>query len=148
MKKFQFRLETLLRLREAVRDERRSQLADAFRVLETLAEQDSKLTREMNELRSTVRSRTGAIDVDHLLNSQRYEMVLQLERQKLQQQQLTVNAEIEKRREALVAADQEVRSLEKLRESQSLRHRAEIEQREMKEMDEVAARTYTRGSLG
>jgi flagellar export protein FliJ len=45
-----------------------------------------------------------------------------------------------RRREALVAADREVRTLEKLRESQHERFRREEETRETKRLDEVAGR--------
>ena len=46
-------------------------------------------------------------------------------------------AEIERRRQALVEADREVRVLEKLRERQLEQHRREEELRETKRLDEV-----------
>ena len=48
-------------------------------------------------------------------------------------------AEIERRRQALVEADREVRVLEKLRQRQAEQHRREEELREAKRLDEVAA---------
>jgi flagellar FliJ protein len=55
-----------------------------------------------------------------------------------------VATEIEKRREALVDADRDVRSLEQLREAQLERHREEQERRQMKVLDEVALRGFGR----
>jgi flagellar export protein FliJ len=144
MKKFQFRPETLLRLREATRDERRSQLADAFRVAATLDQQHAELERGLAAVRESQRSPTGSVDVDRLLNAQRYEMVLQAEKRQVEQQQAAVAVEIERRREALVLADQDVRALEKLRETQARRWREEEERQSMKELDEVAGRRSPR----
>ncbi|HEX7450504.1 MAG TPA: flagellar export protein FliJ [Pirellulales bacterium] len=142
MARFQFRLATLLKLREALRDERRAQLAEALRLSDEL-----QLRRdEIDELlRGAQRSQVvapGAVNVDRLLDATRYDVVLRVEKAQLEGQQATVAAEIEKRRQALVAADREVRSLELLRETQRERHNAEEESKARKELDEIASRRY------
>jgi flagellar FliJ protein len=147
MKRFQFRPETLMRLREIVRDERRAELADAFRVAATLDERHGALVRELDGVRDGQRTPAGLVNVDHLLESQRYEMVLDLEKRHVEQQQARVAVEIEKRRAALVAADQDVRSLEKLRETQLSEWRIEAERQEMKVLDEVAGVRHGRDAL-
>lgn len=142
MARFQFRLAALLRLREAARDERRAQLAEVFRLAESLAEQ---LRRVAENLREVARSRavsSGAVDVEKLLAATRYEAVLLVEQAQLERQTTAVAVEIEKRREALVAADRDVRALEKLREAQQTRHRAEQEQKSIKQLDEAALRAF------
>ena len=48
-------------------------------------------------------------------------------------------AEIERRRQALVEADREVRVLEKLRQRQAEQHRRDEDLREVKRLDEVAS---------
>jgi flagellar protein FliJ len=53
-----------------------------------------------------------------------------------QRKQLAV--EIERRREALLAANREVRVLEKLRDHQMERYREEENRRDIKRLDEVA----------
>lgn len=142
MARFQFRLAALQRLREAARDERRAQLAEVFRLAESLAEQ----TRQVVEnLRDVARSRAvsaGAVDVEKLLATTRYEAVLMVEQGQLERQAAAVAVEIEKRREALVVADRDVRALEKLREAQQARHRAEQEQKSIKQLDEAALRAF------
>ena len=140
--RFQFRLTTLLRLREAARDQRRGQLAEAFRAEEALHARLSELEYDLGELKRQYRqtAAAGPLDVDPLIDAQRYELLLLAEQQSIGQQSQTLAVEIDKRREALVAADREVRVLEKLRETQADRHRSDEEQREMKQMDEVASR--------
>ena len=145
MRPFQFRLATLLRLRESVRNERRMQLTDALRVESVLAEQAAELAREMGAARKAQVAPAGVVEVDRLIEAQRYELTLQMEQRRLEQQQATVATEVAQRRAALVTADQDVRSLEKLRESQMERWRADAERQVMKEMDEVASRAYALG---
>jgi flagellar protein FliJ len=140
MKKFQFRLDSLVRLREAVRDERRSQLAEALRIQTSLEAEMQQLRAKLNEARQMHTAPRGAVDIDRLLVAERYEMVLLLEKHKLEQQQADVAVEVEKRRQALVWADQDVRVLEKLRETQFQRWRAGAEHDAMEHLDEIAGR--------
>jgi len=140
MKKFQFRLDSLVRLREAVRDERRSQLAEAMRIQASLEGEMQQLRLKLNEARQMHTAPRGAVDIDRLLVAERYEMVLLLEKQKLEQQQANINTEVEKRRQTLVWADQDVRVLEKLRETQFQRWRAGSERDAMEHLDEIAGR--------
>jgi flagellar protein FliJ len=140
MKKFQFRLDSLVRLREAVRDERRSQLAEAMRIQASLDEDMQQLRLKLDEARQMHTAPRGAVDIDRLLVAERYEMVLLLEKHKLEQQQASMNAEVEKRRQALVWADQDVRVLEKLRETQFQRWRAGSERDALEHLDEIAGR--------
>lgn len=142
MSTFRFRLATLLRIQEAARDERRSQLAEAYRAEQALRERMGALQQEFARLKGQYRqaSERGHVDIDRLIDVQRYEVVLSAEQQVLRQHELALAQEIERRREALVAADREVRVLEKLREQQRERHRAVEEQQAVKQMDEIAAR--------
>lgn len=141
MAKFSFRMATLLRLRESVRDERRGELADAYRVDEVLQSRQQQLAAETARQRELCRqlSRPGTVNIDQLLESQRYEMTLKVVQKQLQQQRETVAAEIERRREALVEANREVRTLEQLREKQLAAYRHEENLRDIKRLDEVAA---------
>lgn len=142
MARFLFRLKTLLRVREATRDERRGQLAEAYRVDEQLAATRDALQQEAaGQKRRYGESLGGEIDVDQLVSMHRYELVLRAEIHATDEQRKTLAVEIERRRKALVAAETEVKVLEKLRETQHVRHRAGEALAEMKELDEVAGRT-------
>jgi flagellar protein FliJ len=140
--KFKFRLATFERVCEAARDERRLQLAEALRIDEALDERSRALELELAELLTQARqtAKPGLVNVDRLINAQQYELVLRSEQQTLARQRAVLDAEIERRREALIAADREVRTLEKLRESQQQRFQQEESVREMKQLDEVALR--------
>jgi flagellar export protein FliJ len=140
MSTFRFRLSTLLRLREAWRDERRTQLAEAQQAEQLILDRIAEIDRELSDAarRSFDAARPGAVNVDRLADSARYEMILKVERQSADQQRQAVAAEMLKRREALVAADREVRVLEKLRDSQHERHRDEEARQEAKRLDEMA----------
>lgn len=146
MAKFRFRLATLLRLREAARDDRRAQLAEAYRADEIIARQEQGLAAELIELEEQTRQAAapGHLDVDRLLEVRRYDLIVRSQQQHVRQQRQAVQAEIERRREALVDADRRVRVLEKLRQKQSERHRQEEIRQEIKQLDETASRRSVR----
>src|SRR5690242_7503558 len=123
MPSFQFRLATLLRLREVWRDERRAHLAEAEQAEQLITDRLAQIERELADVarRALDAARPGTVNVDRLADSARYEMILKVERQSADQQRQAVAAEIENRRAALVAADRDVRVLEKLRDSQHQR---------------------------
>ncbi|HEY2760486.1 MAG TPA: flagellar export protein FliJ, partial [Pirellulales bacterium] len=90
---------------------------------------------------SKTAGQVGPINVDRLLDAGRYEMALRAERQSASSQRDTVAQEVERRRQALVEADREVKSLEKLRERQLERHRYEESRRESKQLDAIAVQS-------
>jgi flagellar export protein FliJ len=69
-------------------------------------------------------------------------LVLGAQLKVIDEQAVKLAAEMEKRRQALVAADREVRVLEKLRETWQARHKHEEQVMEMKDLDEVAGRRF------
>jgi flagellar protein FliJ len=142
MARFQFRLAALLRLRELARDERRTQLAEALRLVDQLRSWFDEIEAQLRGAQQALTPSPGAVDVDRLLNATRYELVLRAEQRQLQQQEAALAGELEKRRQALIAADRDVRSLERLRETQQERHLEQEDQRARKDLDEVALRRY------
>jgi len=146
MRGFTFRLATLLRLREAARDERRSELAEVYRIDELLNRQSDGLAGEVDRLRAQCRTAAGpgTVDVDRLVEAQRYELALRAYEQQLAAQREAVAAEIGRRRQVLVEANREVRVLEKLRDRQARRYRADENRRETKQLDEVAVQRAAR----
>ena len=146
MSAFRFRLESLLRLRLADRDQRRADLAKAQRAEEALVAQGAVLEREQgaNQVLSRRWSSPGAADVDRLIAAHRYELVLRTGLQQLAAQIVQVRGEVGRRRQALVEADRQVRVLEKLCERQQLAHQLREEKREQKELDERAILNFCR----
>jgi flagellar FliJ protein len=146
MARFRYRLATLLRLKESARDERRAQLAEAYRAAEILVERLREVDEEIAATRGHAQelARSGKVDIDYLLNSHRYERVLGMQRKVIEQQQQQIAAEVERRRLALVEADREVRVLEKLREKKLHEHLQREDRRDQKLMDELAARSTSK----
>ncbi len=140
MAHFVFRLATLLKVREATRDERREELGKAHEAEAILNERKQELDRESQEAAAWQGggSMIGSINVDRLLGGLRYELVLDAQRQALAQQEEQLQAEIERRRQNLVEADREVRVLEKLRERQLEEYEHQELLKQQKEMDEIA----------
>jgi flagellar protein FliJ len=140
MAKFKFRMTTLLKLREATRDERRAELAEAYRADDILKERLEQIHRELNGAFEICRKAAGPgrVNIDALIESQRYEVSLRAYEKHTLAQRERLAAEIDRRREVLLAANREVRVLEKLREHQLERHREEENRRDIKRLDEVA----------
>jgi flagellar export protein FliJ len=146
MSAFHFRLETLLRLRMAERDERRADLAKALRAEGLLLGELRQIEVEQLQAQAKVREQSapGAADVDGLLRTNRYQLVLKSQRGQLESQLAQVRAELERRRLALLEADRGVRVLEKLRERQQAAFRQREERLETKTLDEVAIGAFSR----
>ncbi len=140
MTRFEFRLQTLLRLRAAARDECRQQLAKAYRADQILADHCEQLQTELQETKRCARQSVapGRVDVEQLLNTNRYELILAAQVQQVEQQRTLVASEIERRRQTLVEADRQLRILEKLRERQWAEFQECEHQREMRQLDETA----------
>ena len=140
MAKYTFRLNTLQKVREIHRDQQRSSLAEAFRAEHVLAESRADLALEEQQLRELQRSETSGqyLDVNRLLEAQRYELLLKAQSQELAKQAVLLAAESERRRQMLVEADREVRVLEKLDERHRDAHNRVEQRAETKRLDEAA----------
>jgi flagellar export protein FliJ len=146
MAKFRFRLQVLLKLREAARQERRLELAQAYQADELLRQQKEQLAAEKIEMqkRSQVAASPGPVNVDQLMVAHRYGLLLDARTRMLEQQQERLQEEIDRRRQALIEADRLVRVLEKLRDRQLEQHREEEAKQEVKRLDEIAQRQVSR----
>ncbi len=142
MPRFDFRLQTLLRLREQLRDQRREELAKAFQADAILADRRDAVNQRLVALKAEYRAASGVgeVHVERLLISQRCEVALRVEIGHVDEQRRMVAEEIEKRRAALVEADRQVRVLEKLKAREYERFVHDERLRENKEIDEIAGR--------
>lgn len=142
MATFRFRLETLKKIREGERDERRRRLAEALQALQIVEQKRQELRAEAARVQEQTRraSQPGTVDVNALISQQRYALLLSAQGQQLQEQAARIEDEIERRRAALVEADRQVRVLEKLRERQLAAFLEQQEKRDQKQMDEIALR--------
>lgn len=146
MTEFRFRLASLMRLRESERDERREALAQAYRADQMLQQQQETVQNDLRENQRQVQecAAPGPISVERLLGRHRYELILQAQLRQLQRQRQTIAAEIERRRQALVEADRELKILEKLRERHFQEYLFQQQKLELRELDEIALRRTVR----
>ena len=73
-----------------------------------------------------------------MLEAQRYDLLLKAQSQEPAKQAVLLEVETERRRQALVEADREVRALELLDERQRRAHIREQQQAETEQLDEAA----------
>lgn len=141
MAEFRFRLDAVLRVRQNTRDQCRLRLAEVLCADETLRERLSRLGAEYERLQADRRQALGhgELNIERLVDAERYAAVLKTEENALRQERETLAGEIQRRRETLLEADRNAKALEKLRERQRQRYRLEEERREAKRIDEVAA---------
>jgi flagellar protein FliJ len=146
---FRFRLQALLSLREFNRDQRRVELAEALDVQRQLAEQRLEVQRKIASIRNQVRAATGPgrVSLDTLRDAGRYESGLRAELAAVIPQELAAEQCVAERQQVLAEAEGEVRVLEKLRARQLENFTREQDRRDVKQMDEVAARGERTGGF-
>jgi flagellar export protein FliJ len=143
MAKFRFRLATLRKLRESHRDELRGKLAEAYQAVQKLEEQQLVIVDELLALQDVQRRATEGTttSVNSLLEAQRYQAVLRAQQSTLRDHSKVLSTEVERRRQNVIEADQQVRVLDKLNERQRLEHQQTLNRAEVKELDEIASRS-------
>ena len=139
MSQFKFRLQSVQKLRERLRDEAADSLQQAHMALKKLNDQLDQLKAEMTQ-QSQLQHQwsNGVINTQRVLESQRYQMHLLSEMQHIQQNIELVQQECERRKLALVKREQDVKALEKLRESQTEQWKHEQLVLQQSRMDEWA----------
>jgi flagellar FliJ protein len=139
MKKFKYRLQALLRVKEHIEKERQKVHAGALQKVRRQTDELDRIdgSRQAN-LSAQRRQMTQHVSVAEMLIYSRY--LARLKREQLASTELlnVLEGEAEEKRTELVAASRDRRVLEKLKEKQSAKHHAEIEQALTKENDEIA----------
>jgi flagellar export protein FliJ len=143
MSRYKFRLQTVLKLREAKRDHARASLAEAFRAGDVLDENRRGVATEQGALRDLRRAAAGEhyLDVNRLLEAQQYDLLLRAREQELARQQALLEVETERRRLALVESERDVRVMQMLDDRKRAAHVRNERRRETQQLDEVAARS-------
>lgn len=146
MAPYRFKLESVRRVRQARRDGLRGELADAYTAAEKLADERRRVGRELAAVRARLAeaSRSPQLDVNRLLDAQRYELILKAQLQDLANKEAMVAQEIERRRDAVAEAEREVKVTDALDRAGRERHRTEAARAESKQMDELAGVLWTR----
>jgi flagellar export protein FliJ len=116
----QFRLATLLKIREQDRDMAAKAVQDVRLAIEKLDNAQLEIdeaNRQMNEARK--QSSSGAINLNQILDAQRYQLVLSAQSTQIADHKGKLNQELERRQFTLVQSQKAVKSLEKLRDQRS-----------------------------
>lgn len=149
MARFEFRLKTLLTLRQGERERCRAELAAAYALARQVDERRRALEAQLEQQREWVRAGTapGTIAVEKLRDAQAYEAALRADRAEVVANHQSAAAEVGRCQQAVAAAESDVRALEKLRERQLeeyLRRQALVENQQS---DELRARRPLTGSV-
>ncbi|MEM6797947.1 MAG: flagellar FliJ family protein [Planctomycetota bacterium] len=140
MPPFRFKLEPVRRLRASERDELRGKLAEAYEAAQRLANEAARIEAEITSERQRQSAGVAgeSLDVNQLLDSQRYELVLKSQLADLSKKAELVEQEIDRRRQAVVAAERGVKVLDSLEERQKARSDQRAAREEQKLLDETA----------
>jgi flagellar export protein FliJ len=145
MKPYTFQLQTLLELRIHHRTEQQRRLAEALHAEEILAQQMADVQIELQQVKASASNRqVGDVDINRLLDAQRYELVLAGQLRLLSEKQKQVALESERRRQAVIEADRGVKSLQQLDEQHRATHRRQTERHLQRELDDLATTRFSR----
>ncbi|MCA9203991.1 MAG: hypothetical protein KDA59_13135 [Planctomycetales bacterium] len=126
-KKFVFSLQAVLDTRAAEQRQRRLQLADALRAEADALAAEQSVRAELARLESDLRLATASTNIDLLLltETHRRQHALRNQLVALAAQRAELSSQANQCREALVAANRDLRVMESLREKQADEHRRE-----------------------
>ena len=135
-----FRLKTLLKLNEQARDQRQRMLSDAKQAVELLQNRIDQLESELADIKQQTSHlvQQQTINPDTWADQQRYRWVLQSQKSQMLAQRGQLEQEVERRENALMDADREVKKLEKMRDRELELERVRLNQLEQKELDDLA----------
>jgi len=140
MRPFHFRLKPLQRLREQTRDAAQRDLAEARARAAQLQRQEADLKNELQGLEEHMRGAVNKneLDIDRVMDGHRHQLSLQARLAELDKAMTEARQQVEECRTKLVAADRQVKVLEKLHERQLAAHQRRMAQAEAKQLDEIA----------
>ncbi len=145
MKKFAFRLETVLKLKEKALDDKMLEMAKITKILQ---EEEEKLNNLINKkanindhLISIYQSRE-CLDLQEVHNHKEYLIQLAVNITNKENLLKQINAALKEKQMEVQEALKEKNILEKLKEKQAEKHYVEIMQKQMTELDDITISRY------
>lgn len=139
MARFVFKLEGVLRHRQFVERQRQRELADLQSQMNTLhnalRDLDQRAQANVDDLRRN--HLVGRLDLNYLATHRRYMLAVQQQAMELARQMAVLQRQIDQARAALAEAARQRKVIEKLRERQWERWKADQDRSEMNQLDEV-----------
>ncbi len=142
--RFKFNLETLLRLRLLEQQQAQRSLSEAMHAMDILEKRIEQTEQERVSVRNYIAPQVGKVQLNLLLDGGRYDLLMRAQIAEFENQKVQLNEEVMRRREVLRQADQQVRQLERLKETAKGRFDQEARARQQKELDEVAVQLHQR----
>jgi flagellar export protein FliJ len=131
-----------------MREQCQLDVAEAEDARRRLVAEQKLLERRLAALQAGMRSSVspGLVDLQRLSSAGDFSSRLQVQLTELSQQRVRLEEEIARRRQALVEADRDVKTLEKLRERQHQQHEMAARRAGQKLQDDASARSFARES--
>lgn len=145
-RRFQFRLETVRKLKEQALDRQRRVVADTVRALGRVEQRIARLTRQLYRTIEQSRSAQQAakLDVNSLCGQEFHRGWLHRKIMESHTELATTRAELHVERAKLAEAWKQLRAIERLREKQWTRYRTELAREEQAANDEAALNLHLR----
>lgn len=147
MKKFRFKLETLLKVTRMNKDQAQVELAKATKLLEEARGYLQVLLQEMAQGHKDYAELTGEGKVISLGRLMTFNSFFNWKREQIEAQQQRIiqcQAERQKRMQELVKIMNKLKSIEQLKEKQLKQYMAELLEEEQKQLDEIGGQLYFR----
>lgn len=145
MKKFKFRLDTILKLREKALDDKMLELA---RVTKVLNEEEEKL-QELIDTKSQINNNLIAIyekaqclNLQEVQSHKDYLVQLSINITNKENLLIQIRCAVKEKQKEVQEALKEKNILEKLKEKQSEKHYQELSQKQMIELDDISISRY------
>ena len=147
---FRFRLTPLLKIRENTRRDKQAELVQALDAEAIVLEKLEEIKQKRVDLQEATRAKIleKQVHVGFMISSRRHEAFLIVQQNQIEEKLEVLRKEIERRREALLEADKEVRVMEKLRDKQKERYEQEQLAIETVLMDEIGSQKAARQISG
>ena len=141
MGQFTFRLQTLMRVRQSRRDRHRVRLAEAVEVEQGVARRLEELALQRHALQVECREAAGPgiLDLERLVERRQHERLVTEEIKQLEIQQAESARRSRRQSAVLVAAQRELRSLERLEQHQQAKYELQHKRQETRVLDEMAS---------
>lgn len=143
---FQFRFDSILRLRCRERDDAGVEVGNANEAIRRVQEQINEIQQQRDEIRiessgllasGTNSAGNATFAVDRILQRGRFDLQLQAEMVALEQTVVSLKQERDRRLDLLVLAEAEVKRIERLRETQQAEYYQDELKREQAEADDM-----------
>ena len=137
---FTFRLDPLISIRDNFLKEKQAALAQVYEIRRIVEEKRLEIEKNIEANLQSAREmlHSGTVNVNFLLGLRQHDAFLVTQREENLRHIALLEEEIERRRNAVIEANKELKIIEKLKEKKHEEYLAEERRKETREMDEIA----------